>query len=144
SNALQFGLPTTAGNLIVVQVDWSDSATFTSISDNQGNVYTLVGSEQRSSAIGVRSRLYYAANIRGGATTITTVVNGSPAYHELYIHEYSGLDPVAPLDAFTARVANGTTFTSGSIVTTAANDLLYGLEIDSSAAQASAGWTTRS
>jgi chitodextrinase len=144
SNALPFGWPTTAGNLILVQVDWSEGATFNSISDSQGNVYTQAGSEQRSSSIGVRSRLYYAANIRGGATTITTVVNGSPAYHELYIHEYSGLDRSAPLDAFSVRVASGTTFTSGSITTTAAHDLLYGIEIDSSVGHASAAWTTRS
>ena len=144
SNALPFGVPITAGNLIVVQVDWSETATFSSISDNQGNTYVQVGNEQRSSSIGVRSRLYYAANVRGGATTITTVVNGSPVYHELYIHEYSGLDTSAPVDAFSVRVTNGQTFSSGSITTTAPNDLLYGIEIDASVGHASAGWTTRS
>jgi hypothetical protein len=130
--------------LIVVQVDWSEAATFSSISDNRGNVYVPVGNEQRSSSVGVRSRLYYAANVRGGATTITTVVNGSPAYHELYIHEYSGVDRGAPLDAFSVQVTNGQTFSSGSITTSAPHDLLYGLEIDASVGQASAGWTTRS
>src|SRR5262245_34314797 len=142
-NVLAFPTPTTVGNLIVVEVDWSDGPGFSTISDNQGNVYQQIGTEQRSPSFGIRSRMYYAANIRGGPTTITTTVASKPAYHELYIHEYAGLDPVAPVDAFSVQVSSGSMFSSGSVTTTAPHDLLYGIEIDSSSGMAAAGWTTR-
>jgi chitodextrinase len=144
SNALAFSSPTAGGNLIVVEVDWSNGSNFVSISDSQGNAFTQVGSEQDHAGVGVKSRLYYAANIGGGVDTVTTVVTGSPAYHEIYLHEYSGLDPISPLDSFSVNVGNGTTFTSGSITTTATHELLYGIEIDSHRATAAADWTTRS
>jgi chitodextrinase len=144
SNALAFGAATQSGDLIIVEVDWSSGSTFTSLSDSQGNVYTQIGTEQNSAAVGVKSRLYYAKNIKGGAVTITSLVSGSPLYHELYIHEYSGLSATDPLDAYSVKVGSGSSFTSGSLTTTAANELLYGVEIDSGAGSASAGWTTRS
>ena len=144
SNALEFRSPTEAGNLIIVAVDWSDGSDFLSISDSQGNVYTQIGDEQHSSGVGVRSRLYYAANIVGGATTVTTVVSGSPLWHEVYLHEYSGLDPIAPVDTFSVNVGTGTSFTSGLIQTSVSHDLLYGIEVDSNTAAAGSGWTTRS
>jgi chitodextrinase len=144
SNALAFGAATQSGDLIIVEVDWSSGSTFTSLSDSQGNVYTQIGAEQSSAAVGVKSRLYYARNIKGGADTITSVVTGSPLYHELYIHEYSGLSATNPLDAYSVNVGSGGSFTSGNLTTTTANELLYGVEIDSGAGSASAGWTTRS
>jgi len=144
SNALDFPLATNEGNLIVVEVDWSNGSDFVSISDSQGNAFTQVGTEQENADVGVKSRLYYAANISGGVDTVTTVVTGSPAYHEVYLHEYSGLDSRSPLDAFSVEVAKGTMFNSGSITTTASHDLLYGIEIDSHRGSADADWTTRS
>jgi hypothetical protein len=144
SNSLTFASVTQAGNLIIAEVDWSEESDFVSINDSQGNVYAQVGGEQHSSSVGVRSRLYYAANIRGGADTITTVVSGSPAWHEVYLHEYSGLDPLAPLDAFSVAVGIGTEFTGGAVTIAASHDLLYGIEIDSSIASAAPGWSTRS
>jgi hypothetical protein len=145
TNALSFGSNTTAGNLLIAEVDWTGGSSFASISDRQGNVWSQIGTEQASSAIGVRSRLYYARNIKGGADTVTTAVSGTPAYHELYIHEYSGLSISAPLDGFSVRSGTGSSsFTSNTVTTTASNDLLYGIEIDSSVGSAASGWATRS
>jgi chitodextrinase len=143
TNTVAFGSPTAAGNLIVVQVTWSAGSTFSSLSDSQGNVFTMVGREQYAPSVGIRSRLYYAANIRGGIDAITSVITGSPTYHELYIHEYSGLDPIAPLEAFAVQVGNGSTFSSGLLTTTTAHALLYAFEIDEYVGVAGAGWTTR-
>ena len=143
-NALAFTSVNTSGNLIVAEVDWSNTSNFTSISDSQGNTYTQIGTEQNSASVVVKSRLYYAKNIKAGANTITTVVSGAPSGHELYIHEYSGLDPTNPLDSYSVNVNSGSTFTSNNLTTTQANDLLYGIDIDQGTGTASAGWTTRS
>ena len=144
SNATSFSSTTKTGDLLVVEVDWINSVNFTSISDSQGNTFTQIGTEQNSTGVGVKSRLYYAKNIKGGADTVTTVVSGSIPYHELYIQEYSGLDPVNPLDSFSVNASTGSSFTSNNATTTASNDLLFGIEIDSGLGAAASGWTTRS
>jgi chitodextrinase len=144
SNALAFTANTISGNLLIAEIDWTGGSTFTSISDTQGNVWTQIGTEQNASGVGVKSRLYYAKNIKGGADTVTTIVSGSPSYHELYIHEYSGLSTSNPIDSFAINMGTGSSFTSNSLTTTSANDLLYGIEIDSAGATAVTGWTTRS
>jgi len=144
TNVVTFSAPTTSGDLIVAEVDWSDGSSFLSLTDSQGNAYTQIGTEQHSASIGIRSRLYYARNIRGGTDTVTAIVSGTPQYHELYLHEYSGLDRTAPFDGFSVNVGNGQTFTSNPVTTTASNDLLYGIEIDSATSTSDAGWTIRS
>jgi hypothetical protein len=144
TNVLAFGAVNRTGDLIIVEVDWLFGSAFVSLSDTQGNTYTEIGAEQTSSGIGVKSRLYYAKNVRGGANTITTVVSGAPAYHELYIHEYSGLSTTNPLDAYSVNVGSSTSFTSGNLTTTGTNELLYGFEVDYNAGAPSPGWTTRS
>jgi RHS repeat-associated protein len=143
-NALAFGSANLAGDLIIAEVDWPSGSNFTSISDSRGNTYIQIGTEHTSTGVGIKSRLYYAKNIAAGSNTVTTVVSGFPAYHELYLHEYSGVDTSNPLDSFSENANNGTSFTSGNLTTTGNNELLYGVEIDSSQAAAASGWTTRS
>jgi hypothetical protein len=60
------------------------------------------------------------------------------------VSEYSGISTSSPLDGFSVNVGTGSSFTSKSLTTTAANDLLYGIEIDSAVGTAAAGWTPRS
>ena len=67
------GQPTAAGNLVVVALDYR-GAELTSITDSQGNTFTLAGSEITSPG-GARTRLYYANNIRGGTEQVTVTVD---------------------------------------------------------------------
>jgi chitodextrinase len=144
ANAITFNTTTKAGDLLVVEVNWINSANFVSIADSQGNVFTQIGTEQNSTGVGVKARLYYAKNIKGGADTVTTTISGTVAYHELYIQEYSGLDTVNPLDGFSVNFSSGSSFTSNNVTTTASNDLLFGSEIDSGKGTAASGWSVRS
>jgi hypothetical protein len=144
STTVAFPVETTRGNLILVAVHWSDNSDFVSLSDSQGNTFLPVGVEQRSSHLRLKSRLFYARNIKGGADTITTVVTSSPRHHGVFIHEYSGLDPIAPLDGFSAIVAGAQPLASGKVTTTAPHDLLYGIEIDSGVGSVSTSWTIHS
>jgi hypothetical protein len=144
SNSVTLGSTTTSGDTIVVEVDFASSASFTSISDNQGNTYVQIGTQQQSTSFGASSRLYYATNIKGGALAISSALTGTPSFHELYVNEYSGINPSSPLDGFSVNVSTGSSFTSNSVTTIAANDLLYGIEIDVATASAAAGWTARS
>ena len=144
TNVLSFPQSTGAGDTLIAQVDWSNTVNFSSITDSQGNVFTQIGTEQNNTSFGNKSRLYYAKNIIGGADTITTTLSGIPGGHELYIHEYSGLDQVSPLDTFSVKLGSGTSFTSNPVTTASGNELLYGMEVDSGSATADSGWTVRS
>ena len=117
---------TNAGDLIVVGLFVLDSTSVSSVTDTQGNTYTLIGSPQTWSLHNFVERLYYAKNIKGGADTTTVVLSGSK-YMEVRLYDYSGLDPSSPLDiSATPQTGTSVTGASGSLTTGNANDLLFG------------------
>ena len=117
---------TNAGDLIVLDMFVLDSTSVSSVTDTQGNTYTLIGSPQTWSPYHFVERLYYAKNIKGGANTTTVTLSGSK-YMEVHLYDYSGLDTVSPLDASaTPQTGTSVTGTSGTLTTSNANDLLFG------------------
>src|SRR5262249_42616265 len=91
----------TAGNLNVVVVGWNDTtATVTSVTDSNGNVYTrAVGPTVNPGMLS--QSIYYATNIAGAAANanVVTVSFSTPAtYPDIRVLEYSGVDPANPVD----------------------------------------------
>ncbi len=142
SKSLAFPAANTPGNLIVVGVDWEDTQNFGSISDSAGNTYIEVGTELRVPGQ-FRLRLYYANNIAGGPNTVTVTLGGSVPVLEVYIQEYNGADPVAPLDAQSGMTGTGSSATSGTATATSPHDLIFGYCV-TGIASAGAGFTVRS
>ena len=97
TNSLAFSGATTAGNTIVVSVLWSNTGTV-SLTDNRGNAYTAATT--RTTWGGSWSQqVFYAKNIVGGATTVTATFGSAiNSFGVIYLHEYSGLDKVNPVD----------------------------------------------
>src|SRR5580693_9432602 len=89
--SLSFPANTNTGDLILVAFDYNTSATPSSVSDSQGNVFTAVGN-QLTSPGGTRSRVYYAKNIKGGTDTVTVHLSANSGYIELYLTEYTRVD----------------------------------------------------
>ncbi len=117
---------TNAGDLIVLGLFVLDSTSVNSVTDTQGNTYTLIGSPQTWSPYHFVERLYYAKNIKGGANTTTVALSGSK-YMEVHLYDYSGLDTSSPLDvSATPQTGTSVTGTSGTLTTSNANDLLFG------------------
>ena len=87
----------TAGNLIVAFVRMSTASQTVELSDTLGNVYKDAVS-QTQSADGHQTHIFYAANIAAGANTVTATFSGVNNHPWVAIYEYSGLDPIAPLD----------------------------------------------
>src|SRR6267378_2150943 len=123
-----FGSANTAGNLIVVAVEIGATATDRQamITDTQGNTYVPATSQVtwRTVGGGSSAQIFYAANIKGGANTVTmTLAGGATAWNQIEIHEYSGLSTTSPLDvtasAFGTTGTSPFTASSGSAVTTA-------------------------
>jgi hypothetical protein len=138
-----------AGDLNVVVVGWNDaSAVVTSVSDTYGNVYTrAVGPTVLPGVDALSQVIYYAKNIAGApanGNAVTVRFNVSAVYPDIRILEYSGVDPISPLDVTTAAVGNSATSDSGAVTTTNANDLLIAANtVKTSTQAAGAGFTNR-
>jgi hypothetical protein len=138
--------PQTAGNLNVVIVGWNDSsAKVTSVVDSKGNSYHLaagptVGNELTQS-------IYYANNIQAAAANenVVTINYSSPAkFPDIRILEYSGVDPVNPVDEVVSSTGNSSPSTTGVLKTTNPNDLLVGANtVKTLATGAQNGFTQR-
>jgi hypothetical protein len=90
-----------AGNLNVVAVMWGDTTrAVSSVTDSRGNSYA------------------------GGSNAVTVTFNGTAAYPNVNVLEYSGLDTANPLDVSAAATGSGTTANSGSATTSSANELI--------------------
>jgi glucose/arabinose dehydrogenase/PKD repeat protein len=144
TNGVAFNSANTAGNLIVVYAIWSNTGSAT-VSDSRGNTYATAAA--RTTWSGTSSaQVFYARNVAAGANTVTvthaTAVN---SYSAVYIHEYSGIDKVNPVDVTRSVSGTGSAMNSGSLTTTNAEDLLFAAAASSASITAGAsGYTTRS
>jgi hypothetical protein len=115
------------------------------VTDSAGNVYELAVPTARGS--GISQAIYYAKNIKAApaATNIVTVTfDTSTPYVDIRATEYSGLDPINPFDVGSSGSGTSATASSGSVTTTAANELIFGAGITTGGFTGSgAGFTTR-
>jgi len=121
-----------AGDLNVVVVGWNDStAVVSGVTDSSGNTYTLAVGPTVQSGFGSQS-IYYAPNIASaaaGTNTVTVTFASAATSPDIRILEYSGADPINPVDATAANSGNSTTSNSGSASTTNATDLILGANL---------------
>src|SRR5579864_5998013 len=117
----------TAGDLNVVVVGWNDStSSVTSVSDSNGNYYTLAVGPTIGS--GLSQSIYYAKNILPGSNAVTVTFNQAAGNPDIRVLEYAGLDTMSPLDVTAAAAGNGSNASSGPATTTAANELILGAD----------------
>jgi hypothetical protein len=95
---------------------------------HEGNAYVLaVGPTLVSGTLS--QSIYYAKNIvvaAANGNTVTVMFNGSAAYPDVRIAEYSGLSTSSPLDKVAAATGNSTNSDSGAGTTSFAKELLFG------------------
>jgi hypothetical protein len=110
--ALTFPSNNTAGNLIVLSVNWGNTGIqVSSITDTRGNVYTnITGQVRYGKGYPQSNQLYYAKNIPAGANTINVTMTAKPSVvFEARAYEYAGLDTLSPLDKFSSATGTGAT-----------------------------------
>ncbi len=136
-----------AGDLNVVVVGWNDTAaSVASVTDSKGNSYApAVGPTTRTGLLS--QSVYYAKNIAAaaaGTNSVTVSFAGAAQYPDVRILEYSGLDPVSPLDVTAAASGTGTSSSTSAVSTTAASGLLFAANmVTSRTTAAGSGWTSR-
>jgi hypothetical protein len=140
SLSLSFPANTLAGDLLLVAFDYNTSAT-ASVTDSQGNLFTPVGNQLTSPA-GAQSRVYYAQNIKGGADTVTVTLSANSSWLELYLTEYTGINP--SIDAQAGASGSAGPVSSGNATTTVAGDMIFGYCIGDDVCTAGSGFIARS
>src|SRR5580692_6717257 len=143
SLSLSFPANTVAGDLILAAFDFDTTTTPSSVTDSHGNVFTQVGN-QLTSPGGTRSQVYYAKSIKGGADTVTVNLSATSSWIELYLTEYSGMDPVNPIDAQAGASGNAGLVSSGNATTTVAGDVIFGYCVGDWTCSAGSGFAARS
>lgn len=131
---VSFPAAQSAGDLNVVVVGWGDaSSQVSSVSDSKGNLYSLaVGPTALTGSSALTQSIYYAKNIvaaSAGANVVTLSFNAAVASPDIRILEYSGLDPLHPLDVSSAATGNSASSSSGAAITTNPMDLLVGANV---------------
>jgi hypothetical protein len=127
TTTLSFNTTPTVGRAVTVLI-----AIFgpdvTSITDNQGNSYSLSVGAQHGSSSSTRNFIFRCANIATASGTFTVTLNtsGTGNYCLWSIVEESGALTVSPLDRTdTEEVANGTSVTPTTLATTQADEISY-------------------
>ncbi len=138
-----FNSATRAGNTLVVYLIWNNTGSAT-VTDSQGNTFTPV-SAAVSWGSGYLAQVFYASNIVGGADSVTaTFRTAVSSFGVLYVHEYSGISAVNPVDVSTSASGSSSTLNSGAILTTSANDLIFGAGVsDNFVTAAGSGFVAR-
>ena len=80
----------------------------------------------------------------GGADTVTVTLSGTSSDIELYLTEYSGVDPTNPIDAQAGASGSAHTVSSGNATTTVAGDMIYGFCMADLGSTVGSGFTARS
>ena len=145
--SVKFAAAQTAGDLNVVVVGWNDTtAVVNTVTDSSGNTYVLAaGPTGRNRTLS--QSIYYAKNIApsgAGSNMVTVTFSIAAVYPDVRILEYSGIDPVIPVDGSGANQGSSRTSTSGTVTTSTAGDLLFAANIvGTSTTSAGAGFTKR-
>jgi hypothetical protein len=115
----------TASDLIVVSVSgWPNLPTSTAVTDSQGNTYSIAGTVLVSQ--GAYSAIYYAKNVKAGATSVTVRTVKSGGQISMAAAEFSGINTSSPLDKTAGAVGSGNAPSSGTMIPSVAGELIIG------------------
>lgn len=116
-----------AGNTNIIVIGWNNvTSNILSVTDTNGNVYQLAAPVVRGS--GPSQAIYYASNIKtatAGANTVTVTFNTATPFVDLRVAEYSGLNPVSPIDAVASASGTNAAAATAAFTTTNARDLIF-------------------
>jgi hypothetical protein len=133
------------GDLLLSALDYSPQANTPTITDSQGNSYTVLGPFDGPGNPPNRQFLAYTFATATEDISCTATLPGSAGYFEMRLQEYAGVSTVAPVDVV-AGAGGTTTGVDGvqvSLTTTGPNELLYALVIFEQGGVQGTGFTLR-
>lgn len=134
------------GSALAVWVIWEDvNTSISSVAQSSGSNTWSFAPPAATTANGVQGQWCYALNITGFTGTITVTIGASSGFNRGVSLEYTGIATASALDGSNSTTGNTTSFGTGSITTTNADDLLLaGLGLfGSKTCTFGANWTNR-
>jgi hypothetical protein len=127
----------------IVVVGWHDSvSTVKSVTDDLGNHYSLAIGPTTGDKL--RQSIYYAPNVHSGVNTVIVTFSRAAVEPDIRVLEYSGLDPVSPLDVTVGTHTNSLLANSGSLTINFNSELLFAADMAGTGTQGpGAGYTSR-
>lgn len=118
---------TTAGSYFIIVVScFGSTAPSISVSDNKSNTYSPIASNLRNGTDGITMRVFISTSTNGGSGhTFSCNVGGSNNYASITAVEVKGTTGVVDGTPVGATAA-GTSYNSGNLTTTNANDAVFG------------------
>jgi hypothetical protein len=131
----------TSGDMNVVVIGWDGNGnTINSVTDSQGNAYTLAVPVVRYPASGspaVSQAMYYTPHVKAGANTVTVTFAGPANYPDLRVLELHGVD-AAGVNA--SAGGSGTATSSGSIHPTTPGLIISAVTTSGGVNSVAGGW----
>ncbi len=119
------GRTSTAGNLIVLDVNTSDTGA--TIADSKSNTYTRWPTGFVDDGAGWFTACYYKENCAGGASHTISITTAGGNYSVVNATEYSGIATASARDKETGATGTGTSLSSGATATLSqADELVVG------------------
>jgi hypothetical protein len=146
SATVSFGAVSAAGDTIVVFTR-SGGASVSSVGDSQNTYTSVLGPTQWGVSPNPTDRwaqVFVAKNITGGSVLTITITLAGGSTHPIYLAalEYSGVDPVNPVNASavgTGKVSQTGAPATGNLTTTVANTKLVATSWDSNESYGATG-----
>jgi hypothetical protein len=119
----------TSGNVMAVFIGWYVATnTLSSVTDTQGNTYTLL--DNPTTYINKRGALAHAVMASSGSNTVTATFSATTDVPQIIIHEISGVNTTTPIDNNQHLMAGGEAtgtdaVTTGNITTTQNGDYIF-------------------
>jgi hypothetical protein len=116
-----------AGNLIIVSTLYDDGAgTLTaSVADNLGHTYVAGAVKVRDATQQSSASMWHVPNCFAGVDTITVTYSAASSFCCVHVSEFTNIALTSAKDVSTGTTVASTPYSSGSMTTTVANDLVY-------------------
>jgi hypothetical protein len=119
--AAQVSIPAVdvAGDLVLAAVYWNTVGTSVEVTDTLGLAWTALPSQHSITCMS-DIQMWFAIVAQSGSNTFTVTQSAGTMPLGMYIVEYSGIDPVNPVEATTGMLAPGASnaMTAGTLATT--------------------------
>jgi hypothetical protein len=122
----------TAGSTLILAIRIGAVGVFSSLSDNQGNQYTLIKSVLDAEANTTEYRVYHCLNAAGGSTTVTVTLSSGASVRWIgaeYGRIRTGPNVLDTSGVGTQTGAPPVNVTTGNIVTSAPVETLIGVSM---------------
>jgi len=114
----------TAGNLLMVENNYTGSMTSSPLVDDAGTL-TFVASTSWHGGT-AHSYLYYEKNAAAGSHDFHITYGSAPSYPSLNVAEYSGASTSSPLDTFGVATGTGDPVTIPALTSAGVNEMAFG------------------